>query len=94
MGLPKFLTHLFPHAMACGLRRISPSPLPDDLVLPSGDVKPSASATDLDFEAVPALQGTRFPLRPTGFFVYASPVLFVAYFTTPPQAQDSIRVDG
>jgi len=23
MGLPKFLTHLFPHATACGLRRIS-----------------------------------------------------------------------
>ena len=36
------------------------------------------------FEAVPALKGTRFPLRPTGFSVYASPILFAAYFTTPP----------
>ncbi len=30
------------------------------------------------FEAVPALKGTRFPLRPTEFSVYASPVLFAA----------------
>ena len=30
------------------------------------------------FEAVPALQGARTPLRPTGFSVYASPVLFAA----------------
>src|SRR4029434_4022077 len=28
------------------------------------------------FEAVPALQGARSPLRPTGFAVYASPILF------------------
>jgi len=30
------------------------------------------------FEAVPALQGARTPLRPTGFSVYASPILFAA----------------
>jgi len=28
------------------------------------------------FEAVPALQGARSPLRPTGYAVYASPILF------------------
>ena len=33
-------------------------------------LKPSASGTDL-VEAVPALQGARSPLRPTGFSVYA-----------------------
>ncbi len=36
MGLPKFLTYLFLHATACGLRRtFSSSPFTDDLVLPS-----------------------------------------------------------
>ena len=33
-------------------------------------LKPSVSGTDY-VEAVPALQETRFPLRPTGFSVYA-----------------------
>ena len=47
------------------------------------------------FEAVPALQGTRLPLRPTGFSVYASSILFaVLTATTPPWTQDSIRVGG
>ena len=46
-------------------------------------------------EAVPALQGTRLPLRPTGCSVYASPLLFTASsLTTPPWTQDSIRVGG
>ena len=46
-------------------------------------------------EAVPALQGARSPLRPTGYSVYASPILFAAStLTTPPWTQDSIRVGG
>ena len=46
-------------------------------------------------EAVPALQGARSPLRPTGCSVYASPILFAASFlATPPWTQDSIRVGG
>jgi hypothetical protein len=95
MGLPKFLTYLFLHATACGLRRIfSSSPFSDDLVLPSVTVKTLGIRNNSYFEAVPALQETRFSLRPTGFSVYASPVLFTAIFTTPPQAQDSIRVGG
>src|SRR6266446_4999421 len=95
LGLPKFFNASLP---AChGLRT------PADLhrlaltvvhVLPSGALKPSASAISL-FEAVPALQGARSPLRPTGFSVYASPILFAACTTTtPPWAQDSIRVGG
>ena len=35
------------------------------------------------FEAVPALQGTRFPLRPTRFSVYACPILLFAGYPTP-----------
>ena len=76
MGPPKFFDVSLP---AChGLR--TPADLPilaihGCFVLPSGTLKPSASATS-HFEAVPALQGTRFPLRPTGFSVYASPILF------------------
>lgn len=59
-------------------------------VLPS--LKLSASATSL-FEAVPALQGARSPLRPPGYSVYASSILFVVCTTpTPPGTQDSIRV--
>src|SRR5262249_51657073 len=95
LGLPKFFDASLP---AChGLRT------PADLrhlahtvvrVLPSGAFKPSASATSL-FEAVPALQGARSPLRPTGCSVYASPILFAACTTTtPPWTQDSIRVGG
>jgi len=47
-----------------------PSPLRLLLCCLRCALKPSASGTDL-VEAVPALQGTRFPLRPTGFSVYA-----------------------
>ena len=47
----------------------------------------------LNLEAVPALQGARPPLRPTGFSVYASPALF-AVPSAPPRTQDSIRVGG
>ena len=46
-------------------------------------------------EAVPALQGARSPLRPPGFAVDASPILFAASFlATPPWTQDSLRVGG
>ena len=46
-------------------------------------------------EAVPALQGARSPLRPTGYAVYASSILFAGITTpTPPWTQDSIRVGG
>ena len=46
-------------------------------------------------EAVPALQGARSPLRPTGFSVYASPILFAMLVAmTPPWTQDSIRAGG
>ena len=45
-------------------------------------------------EAVPALQGARSPLRPTGCAVDASPSLFAVVTTTPPWTQDSIRVGG
>ena len=94
-GLPKFFDVSLP---AChGLRT------PADLhrlaisevrVLPSGALKPSASATS-HVEAVPALQGARSHLRPTGYSVYASPILFVVRTTTtPPWTQDSIRVGG
>jgi len=31
------------------------------------------------FEAVPALQGTRLPLRPPGYAVDASPILFTVF---------------
>ena len=95
LGPPKFFDASLP---AChGLR--TPADLPllamsDGRVLPSGALKPSASATSL-FEAVPALQGARSPLRPTGFSVYASPILFAACTTTtPPWTQDAIRVGG
>jgi hypothetical protein len=42
-------------------------------VLSSSTLKLSTSATSY-FEAVPALQGARSPLRPTAFSVYACPI--------------------
>jgi len=70
-AFPSSTTHLFLHATACGLRRSStPSPSRVLLCCLRCTLKPSASATDL-VEAVPALQGARPPLRPTGFSVYA-----------------------
>ena len=55
----------------------SPHPrhLPGRFVLASGTLKPWPSATSL-FRSCTNFQGTRLPLRPTGFPVYASPVLF------------------
>ena len=40
-------------------------------------VKALADCNKHVFGAVPALKGVRSPLRPTGFSVYASPVLFI-----------------
>ena len=77
MGPPKFFDVSLP---AChGLR--TPADLPilanmDGLVLPSVCVKTLGVRNKRHFEAVPALQGTRLPLRPTGYSVYASPILF------------------
>jgi hypothetical protein len=42
----------------------------DASVLPSAHVK-TLGVRKLHFEAVPALQGARSPLRPTGFSAYA-----------------------
>jgi hypothetical protein len=75
-GLPSSSTPLFLHATACGLRRTFPS-LPTRMFLCGlrCALKPSASATSV-LEAVPALQGTRLLLRPAGYSVYASSILF------------------
>jgi hypothetical protein len=77
LGPPKFFDASLP---AChGLR--TPADLhilakTDALVLPSVCVKTLGVRNKRLFEAVPALQGARSPLRPTGFAVYASPILF------------------
>ena len=62
-------------------------------MLPSVCVK-TLSIWIAPFEAVPALQGTRFPLRPTRFSVYAYLVLLFVSYLTPQQDQHSIRVVG
>ena len=96
VGPPKFFNVSLP---AChGLR--TPADLSilantDSLVWPSVCVKTLGVRNKRHFEAVPALQETRFSLRPTGYSVYASPILFVVVVTmTPPWTQDSIRVGG
>ena len=77
MGLPKFFDVSLP---AChGLW--TPADLhilaiSDDLVLPSVTVNTLGIRNNPFFEAVPALQEARSSLRPAGFSVYASPVLF------------------
>jgi hypothetical protein len=95
MGPPKFFDASLP---AChGLW--TPADLhilakTDDLVLPSVSVK-TLGIRNSHVEAVPALQGTRLPLRPTGCSVDASSIVFaVITTTTPPWTQDSIRVGG
>jgi hypothetical protein len=79
VGLPKFFDIALP---ACrGLWAPADRPLlakADRPVWPSGALKPSASAPRL-FEAVPALQGARSPLRPPGYAVDASPILFAVF---------------
>ena len=76
-GTPTFFDASLP---AChGLWTPADLPLlahPAGRVWPSGAFKPSASASS-HVEAVPALQGTRLPLRPTGCSVYASSIVFV-----------------
>ena len=77
MGLPKFFDVSLP---AChGLW--TPADLhilaiSDDLVLPSVTVNTPGIRNNPFFEAVLALQEARPSLRPSGFSVYASPVLF------------------
>ena len=77
LGSPKFFDASLP---AChGLR--TPADLSilaqtDGLVLPSVCVKTLGVRNKRLFEAVPALQGARSPLRPPGYSVYASPILF------------------
>jgi len=71
MGLPEFCSVSL---LAChGL--MTPADLhtlakTDASVLPSAHVK-TLDVRNCNFEAVPALQGTRFPLRPTRFSTYA-----------------------
>src|SRR5262245_33580197 len=61
---------------------------------PAGACNPAASAPSR-FEAVPALQEARSPLRPPGGSVDASPRLCAAWTTpTPPWTQDALRVGG
>ena len=93
-GFPSSSTPLFLHATACGLRRTSPSSPCRRVRVAFGSVKTLGIRNSL-VEAVPAPQGARSPLRPTGYSVYASPILFTASsLTTPPWTHDSIRVGG
>jgi hypothetical protein len=96
LGPPKCFDVSLP---AChGLR--TPTDLPilantDGLVLLSVCVQTLGVRHKRHVEAVPALQGTRLPLRPTGYAVYASSILFAMIKTmAPPWTQDSIRVGG
>ena len=57
-----------------------------------GSVK-TLGVRDSHVEAVPALQGTRLPLRPPGGSIDASSILFTA-LTAPPWTQDAIRAGG
>src|SRR4030095_5985519 len=74
---PKFFDASLP---AChGLRTpadLSILAFTDGLVLPSVCVKTLGVRTTRLFEAVPALQGARSPLRPPGYAVDASSILF------------------
>ena len=103
-SLSVYRTTAFPQPGANGasqvLRRISscmpqpedsgghPHPHPDGcFMLASDTLKPSPSATNL-FRSCTSSQGTRLPLRPTGFSVYASPPLFASLTPlAPPSVQ-------
>ena len=90
-----------------GLRRLSSCmPRPEDSGGPAppcqdggarvafGSVK-TLGVRHSHVEAVPALQGARSPLRPPGYAVDASSILFARIETpTPPWTQDSLRVGG
>ena len=102
-----YLTTAFPQPGAYGasqvLRRISscmpqpedsgghPHPHPDGcFMLASDTLKPSPSATNL-FRSCASFQGTRLPLRPAGFSVYASPTLFAS--SLPPDSAAGATLD-
>jgi hypothetical protein len=71
MGLPEFYNASLPacHGLMtpAGLHILA---IADASVLPSVHVK-TLGVRNFHFEAVPALQGARSPLRPTGFSAYA-----------------------
>jgi hypothetical protein len=94
MGPPKFFdVSLASHPTACGLRRTStPSPFRASRI-GFGFVKTLAIRNKLISKLCQHKRRARSPLRPTGFSVYASPVLFASP-SAPPQTQDSIRVGG
>ena len=94
-GLPSSLTYLFLHATACGLRRTFTSkPITDALVLPSAIVKTLGVRENLISKLY---QHFRVRDHPYGLqdslstlHLFCSPTSL----STPPQAQDSIRVGG
>ena len=70
---------LFLHAKARGLRRtFAPSPFRVLSCCLRCALKPSASATSSS-RSCTSTSGCASPLRPTGYSVYASPVLFAAF---------------
>jgi len=86
------------HISSCMPRPVDSdgSPLPRQLgsfCVAFGRFQAPRHPQQIYLEAVPALQGARPPLRPTGFSVYASPILFAAP-SAPPWTQDSIWVGG
>jgi hypothetical protein len=82
---------------AChGLRTLADLPIlakTDALVLPAVCVHTLGVRSKRRFEAVPALQGARSPLRPPGCSDDASSLLCTA-LTAPPWPQDALRVGG
>jgi len=88
-GFPSSLTCLFLHAAACGLRRtFASSPIRVLLCCLRCTLKPSASATSLS-RSCTSTSECASPLRPTGFSVYASPVLFAVF--RPPRHRRKTR---
>ena len=87
-GLPEFFTSSLP---AChGLwtpADLHTLTLSGVSVLPSGDINPSASAITLS-RSCASTSGCASPLRPTGFSVYASSVLFAL-----PRSASDARLD-
>jgi len=66
----------------------------DGLVVPAGCVH-TLGIRQSHVDAVPALPGTRLPLRPPGCSVYASSIVCAMLkTTTPPWTHDAIRVGG
>jgi hypothetical protein len=93
-GFPSSPVLLFPYAQAFRLRRTLHIPaIPGALVWPSVYVKTLAIRNKLISKLYQHKRRAQSPLRPTGFSVYASSVLFASP-SIPPQTQDSIRVGG